>query len=79
MLSFRVSEVDAQAAARWAQELGVDRSELLREALRLHLNRLAAERDAAIWAAQPPSDGELALIKSAEWGPSEDWSDWDAQ
>jgi Arc/MetJ-type ribon-helix-helix transcriptional regulator len=76
MLSFRVDERDAEEAQRWAQALGVDRSELLREALRRHLDRLASEGDADRWNAQPLDDGEQALADIADWGPAEDWSDW---
>lgn len=76
MLSFRVDERDAAEAQRWAQALGVDRSELLREALRRHLDRLASEGDSDRWNAQPLDDGEQALADIADWGPAEDWSDW---
>ena len=37
MLSFRVENKDAAEIQRWAETLGVDRSELLRDALRRHL------------------------------------------
>ena len=77
MHSFRVDEGDADAAQRWAEALGIDRSELLREALRRHLDRLASEGDAERWKAQPLDEGELALAEIADWGPAEDWSDWD--
>lgn len=76
MLSFRVEDRDAEEAQRWAEELGVDRSELLREALRRHLDRLASEGDADRWAASPLDDGERSVGDIAEWGPAEDWSDW---
>jgi Arc/MetJ-type ribon-helix-helix transcriptional regulator len=76
MLSFRVEAQDAAEAQRWAEALGVDRSELLREALRLHLDRLASEGDAERWAAEPLDAGERALAEVADWGPAEDWSDW---
>ena len=76
MLSFRVDERDAADAQLRATELGIGRSELLREALRRHLDRLASEGDAARWAAQPLDDGERALMEVADWGPAEDWSDW---
>ena len=76
MLSFRVQERDADAVQRWADALGVDRSELLREALRRHLNLLAAEGDAERWDAEPLEGGELALSEIADWGPAEDWADW---
>jgi Arc/MetJ-type ribon-helix-helix transcriptional regulator len=76
MLSFRVDERDAEAARRWAEALGIDRSELLREALRGHLDRLASEGDADRWNAEPLDEGELSLAAIADWGPAEDWSDW---
>ncbi|MBX7070491.1 MAG: ribbon-helix-helix protein, CopG family [Microthrixaceae bacterium] len=76
MLSFRVDDRDAIEAQKWAEALGIDRSELLRDALRRHLNRLASEGDADRWAAAPLDDGELSLSEIADWGPAEDWSDW---
>ncbi|HZA79285.1 MAG TPA: ribbon-helix-helix domain-containing protein [Acidimicrobiales bacterium] len=76
MLSFRVDEDQAAEAQTWAERLGVDRSELLREALRRHLLRLENENDAETWARQPLDDGEQALADIADWGPAEDWSDW---
>jgi hypothetical protein len=76
MLSFRVADHEAAEAQRWAERLGVDRSELLREALRRHLVRLAGENDAEKWKAQPLNQGEKALDEIADWGPAEDWSDW---
>jgi predicted transcriptional regulator len=78
MLSFRVDDREAAEAQRWAEALGLDRSELLREALRRHLDRLASENDADRWAAHPLDDGESALSEVADWGPAEDWSDWAA-
>lgn len=76
MLSFRLADRDAAEVQRWAEALGIDRSELLREALRLHLDRLAAEGDDDRWAAAPLNEGEQALAEIASWGPAEDWSDW---
>lgn len=76
MLSFRVDERDADAAQRWAQALGIDRSELLREALRRHLDQLASEGDVDRWSAAPLDEGEQALGAIADWGPAEDWEDW---
>ena len=76
MLSFRVNADEAADAQRWAERLGVDRSELLREALRRHLLRLASESDATLWEEQPLTEGESALAEVADWGPAEDWSDW---
>jgi hypothetical protein len=76
MLSFRVDETDAAEAQRWAERLGMDRSELLRDALRRHLDRLAGERDVARWEKAPLEEGERSLGEIADWGPAEDWSDW---
>jgi predicted transcriptional regulator len=77
MLSFRVDDDEAARAQRWAERLGVDRSELLREALHRHLTRLASGLDARIWVERPLEPGEEALAEVADWGPAEDWSDWD--
>jgi Arc/MetJ-type ribon-helix-helix transcriptional regulator len=76
MLSFRVEDRDAEEAQRWAEALGIDRSELLRDALRRHLDRLASEGDSDRWARVPLDAGERALEEIADWGPAEDWSDW---
>lgn len=76
MLSFRVDDADAEAVRRWADRLGVDRSELLRDALRRQLLRLASEDDAERWAEVPLDQGEQALGGIADWGPAEDWTDW---
>lgn len=76
MWSFRVDERDAAEAQRWAERLGIDRSELLREALRRQLARLAGEHDAGAWQRSPLSEAERSLAEIADWGPSEDWADW---
>jgi hypothetical protein len=76
MLSFRVDDEEAAEAQRWAERLGLDRSELLREALHRHLLKLASENDARTWTEHPLDDGEQSLAAVAEWGPAEDWSDW---
>jgi len=76
MLSFRVDDDEAERIQAWAERLGVDRSELLRDALRRHLLRLASENDAAIWVEQPLDEGERSFAAVAVWGPAEDWSDW---
>lgn len=78
MVSFRADEEDLAAADRWARLLGVERSELLREALACHLARLSAETDAAAYAEQPFTADELALTGANDWGPAEDWSAWKA-
>lgn len=76
MLSFRVDDVDAAQVQRWAERLGVDRSELLRDALPRHLVRLASERDVEAWQQRPMTREEQALSGIEDWGPAEDWADW---
>lgn len=76
MVSFRCDARTVATVDRWAADLGTDRSHLLREAVRLHLDRLAAEHDADVWASVPLDDGERSLMAVADWGPSEDWTDW---
>ena len=76
MLSFRVDDHDAEQVQKWASRLGLEKSELLRNALRLYLLRLASENDAVTWMAQPLDEGERSLEAVADWGPAEDWSDW---
>lgn len=76
MLSFRVGEGDAADVQRWAERLGIDRSELLRDALHRHLVQLRAEIEIEAWTATPLSETETALAEIADWGPAEDWTDW---
>jgi metal-responsive CopG/Arc/MetJ family transcriptional regulator len=76
MLSFRVDEHEAAEAQRWAARLGMDRSELLRDALHRYLTRLRTEIEIEAWAAFPLSGDEKALAEIADWGPAEGWSDW---
>jgi predicted transcriptional regulator len=76
MISFRVDDEDAIAVERWARRLHVDRSELLREALRRHLAELTADQDLQAYTEQPVTDDEKALAEIADWGPAEDWADW---
>lgn len=76
MLSFRVEQADAQEVQAWAERLGVDRSQLLRDALRQHLTRLASEIDAETWQRHPLTTEEQSLMVIGEWGPAEDWADW---
>jgi hypothetical protein len=76
MLSFRVDAGEARRAAQWAEALGIDKSELLRQALHRHLVRLASEHDAATWQHEPLTAAETALASVADWGPAEDWADW---
>ncbi len=76
MVTFRADEADVEEADRWARHLGMERSELLREALARHLARLAAEADVTAYAAKPFTAEEEALDAADDWGPAEDWSDW---
>lgn len=76
MLSFRVDDDEAARAQEWAEQLGIDKSELLRDALHRHLVRLAAEREIKSWNDLPRSDAETAVASIADWGAAEDWSDW---
>jgi hypothetical protein len=79
MLSFRTSPQEVAAATVWAERLGIDRSELLREALHAYLVRLSSERDAETWERQPLTEEEFSVGEIVEWGPAEDWSDWAGQ
>lgn len=76
MLSFRIEDGEADELRAWADRLGLDRSTLMREALRRHLARLNSQVDAERWVAAPPTAEERALGEIADWGPAEDWSDW---
>ena len=78
MVSFRADDDDVAQADRWAERLGVERSELIREALASHLARLGAEDDATSFESHPFAGDELALDEVDDWGPAEDWSDWAA-
>jgi hypothetical protein len=77
MLSFRVDDEEAADAQQWAERLGLDRSELLRDALHRHLVRLSAEHDVEAWTEVPLTPDEAEFTDVADWGPAEDWSDWD--
>lgn len=76
MLSFRVPDSEAAEVQRWAETLGLDRSELLREALHRHLVRLRSEAEVAAWERLPLTEAEESLGQIADWGPAEDWADW---
>ena len=76
MLSFRVPDDEAAEVQRWADALGVDRSEILRDALHRHLVVLSSEHDVEAWQRVALSEGERSLSEIADWGPAEDWSDW---
>jgi antitoxin MazE2 len=76
MMSFRVHDEEAAGVKRWAEVLGIDRSEILRDALHRHLALLSSEHDADRWARMPLTEGEGSLSKIGDWGPAEDWADW---
>ena len=76
MLSFRVADAEAQELERWVEALGIDRSELLRDALHRELVRLQSEGDAEAAERTPLSEAEMSLAEIADWGPAEDWTDW---
>ena len=50
--------------------------EVIREALRRHLNALAAQQDMAAYQANPLTPEELSLVGAEQWAPAEGWSDW---
>jgi predicted transcriptional regulator len=76
MLSFRVQDDEAAEIQRWAEALGVDRSEVLRDAVHRHLVALSSEHDADAWERMPLTQTERSLSEIADWGPAEDWADW---
>lgn len=76
MLSFRIDESEARRVQSWAERLGVDRSEVLRDAVHRHLLRLESGRDAEIWQRRPLTPDEQSLAAIENWGPAEDWADW---
>ncbi len=76
MFSFRVDTEEAEEATQWARRLGIDRSELLRDALHRYLVRLRAEDDIEAWLQRPPTEDEESLGEISDWGPAEDWTDW---
>ncbi len=76
MMSFRADDAEADLAQAWADRLGIDKSQLLRDALHRHLTRLAAEQEVDVWTRQPLTPQEASLGQIADWGPAEDWSDW---
>ena len=76
MLSFRVAADEAAEAQEWADRLGVDRAELLRDALHRHLVTLRSQRGEGHDDQLPITESELSLGEIADWGPAEDWADW---
>ncbi len=76
MLSFRIDEKEAQKVEECASHLGIQRSDLLRDAVQSYLRRMTYERDAEILKANPYTKEELSFSNEEDWGPEEDWSDW---
>jgi predicted transcriptional regulator len=76
MFSFRLEQDEAEETTQWARRLGVDRSELLREALHRYLVRLRSEDDVEAWLKMPLTGDEESLAEISDWGPAEDWTDW---
>lgn len=76
MLSFRVADDEAAETRRWAERLGIDRSELLRDALHRRLTQLRTEAESRRYDTTPMTDDELSFREVADWGPADDWSDW---
>jgi len=76
MLSFRVRDDEADEIQRWAEALGVDRSEILRDAVQRHLAALNSEHEVQAWTRAPLTSAERELSEIADWGPAEDWADW---
>ena len=72
---FRLEKDVADEVTSWAKRLGLDRSELLRVALRRYLNNLASESESVILD-DLVDDSLDAFNAIADWGPAEDWSDW---
>ncbi|MDE0376631.1 MAG: ribbon-helix-helix protein, CopG family [bacterium] len=76
MLSFHASDEEAWQVQRWAYRLGTTRSEVIRESLRRHLAWLASVEDADRWEKLPLAVDKLTIGRIADWGVTEDWSDW---
>ncbi len=76
MLSFRVEPEVAEKVREMAVSLGIPQSEMMREALRRHLNKLAAQHDAFVYEENPLTSEELAFTSVERWTPAEDWSEW---
>ncbi len=72
-----MSDDDAADVDDIARTLGVDRSSVVRDAVRRYVNHIKAigEGDRADGAVDP---SQPAFAAVAEWGPAEDWSDWAA-
>ncbi|HJL89424.1 MAG TPA: ribbon-helix-helix domain-containing protein [Acidimicrobiales bacterium] len=76
LLSVRLDDEISDEIDTWSNYLGVSRSDLVRDALRRHLVTLTGERDSEAWEEHPLDENELQLTEIADFGPTEDWSDW---
>jgi hypothetical protein len=76
-LSFRADDATAEALEREAARAGRSKSDLLSEALRDYLYKLACERDAAVYDEQPLSDDETTPWSNEAWAADEPGTDWD--
>ncbi|MCQ3810418.1 MAG: ribbon-helix-helix protein, CopG family [Acidimicrobiia bacterium] len=72
MLSFRVEPQVAERVREMSVSLGIPQSEILREALRRHLNMLAAQDDALVYEKSPLTAEELAFTSAECWEPASD-------
>ena len=55
----------------------LEASEDFKNQIDIFLDYLRGQKDIYAWLAYPITEEELALAKIADWGPEEDWSDWD--
>jgi len=76
LLSVRLDDEVSDEIDTWSNYLGVSRSDLVRDALRRHLVTLTGERDSELWEEHPLDENDLQLSEIADFGPTEDWSDW---
>jgi hypothetical protein len=76
-MSFRVADTEAAEAAHWAEELGVDTPQLLRDALHRHLVHLEIEMHANGAGTHPATNAAGRQLDEPAWGPAEDWAEWD--
>lgn len=76
MLTCRMADTEAARVREAAERLGVSVSQMIREALRRHLNSVGAEHDAEIYDSSPLRPDELTIMSVQSCLPAEDWSDW---
>lgn len=76
-LSFRADDAVVEALEREAARAGRSKSDLLSEALRDYLYKLACERDAAAYDQQPLREDETTPWPNESWAVDEPDTDWD--